>query len=281
MDNHNQKPGEELNQLSRLVFGRAAKFWYCAIAIEFFAGLLGVMASIVRLPSDWQLVFAICGFGLFALAYYFKIVFDRLYDDAETMRRQSVLTEALDWPISKTQFSEWRLKAGKGILDSFELEQRDPDYYETREKTGPGRLRDMTIESAFYTRHLYAKATKVLWWLFAVVVIGIVTAVSFSSLKSLPQSSSFNVVYAVYLLLPVILSIDLLEWGIKLNARMGSICEIERDLERLEADGGVDLTQVMRLVSEYNCQVADGFPIPDWFFSRHHNEIKRLWDKRG
>lgn len=280
MDSNSQKNGEELSQLSRLLFGRAARFWYAAIIIELAAGLLGVSASLVTVSPDWQLSLAVTGFVLLAVAYWFKITFERIYGDAETMRRQSVLTEALDWPIGKTQFSDWRLKAGKRILKKFEVEHRDPGYYETQEKVGPAQLRDMTIESAFYTRHLYAKARIVVWSLFAVVIIMILGVASFSPLKYLPPNSSFNVIYAIYLLLPVILSIDLLGWSIRLNGLVRSICEIETDLERLEGSGNVDLPQVMRLVSEYNCQVVGGFPIPDWFFRRYHDEIKALWDRR-
>src|SRR5438045_2336402 len=107
MDESTRRQGEELNQLSRLIFGRAACFWYTAVLIEFMAGIIGVAATVSRPRPTYELLLAISGFLLFATAYYLKISFRGLYDTAETMRRQSVLTEALGWPIGKTQFSQW------------------------------------------------------------------------------------------------------------------------------------------------------------------------------
>jgi hypothetical protein len=280
-EKENRRQGEELNQLSRLVFRRATRFWYSAISIELAAGILGVGALIARPTQNWELLLAIVGFILFATAYYLKIVFDRRYEDAETMRRQSVLTEALNWPINRTQFSEWRLRAGRSLLREFEVESRDPDYYETQAVTGPKRLTEMTIESAFYTRHLYIEARKGVWIIFAVAAILIVGFMALAALPALPPKSSFWVTYFIFALLPVLLSIDLLYWGIKLNRLIYSLCRIEEGLDRIKEEERTELPQVLRLVAEYNCQVVRGFPIPDWFFNRHHDTIKALWNKRG
>ena len=236
MDESTQGQGEELNQLSRLIFGKAACFWYTAVLIEFVAGIIGVAATATHPLPTFELLLAIVGFGLLATAYYLKISFRGLYDIAETMRRQSVLTEALGWPIGKTQFSEWRLRAGPRILRKFEVETRDPDYYQSKAAPDPQRLLEMTIESAFYTRHLYVKARRVVWIAFAMVAIALVLVVSLSAVPALPQGSAYWMVYPVFLLLPVLLTMDLLSWGIELNGLVESLCRIEEWLERVEAN---------------------------------------------
>ena len=280
MDENTRRQGEELNQLSRLIFGKAADFWYTAVVIEFIAGAMGVAATAVRPQHTYELLLAVLGFLLFATAYYLKISFRYLYDTAETMRRQSALTEALGWPIGKTQFSQWRLRAGQKILRKAEVETRDPDYYESSEREGPRRLLEMTSESAFYTRHLYARARKPIWVAFTVVILAVAVVIGISAAPVLPSGSAYWVAYIVFLLLPVFLAIDLLSWGIELNRLTDSLDRIEEGLENLEQASDADLSAIMRLVSEYNCQVVKGFPISNWFFNRHHQEIKELWDKR-
>ena len=65
----NRKRGEELNQLSRLLFDKAACKWYRAIAIEVLAGVIGAVGSILVLPPTWELLVAIGGFFLLVGAY--------------------------------------------------------------------------------------------------------------------------------------------------------------------------------------------------------------------
>jgi hypothetical protein len=138
----------------------------------------------------------------------------------------------------------------------------------------------MTIESAFYTRHLYARARKPIWIAFTVVTAAVALVISVSAAPALPSGSAYWVAYIVFLLLPVFLAVDLLSWGIELNRLTDSLCRIEEGLETLDRSSDADLSTIMRLVSEYNCQVVKGFPIPNWFFNRHHQEIKELWEKR-
>jgi hypothetical protein len=276
----NQKRGEQLNQLSRLLFDAASNKWYWAIGIEAVAGLLGIAAEFLSLSESWKLGFSIIGFLLLAIAYYLRLLFDDMYETAETMRRQSVLTEALGWAIGKTQFSIWRQKAGKKILDTFKIQPRNEGYYVTKKKVGPRKLLEMTLESAFWTRHLYKKLQKIAWTSFIFVGLLSILVISIAVTKVVPDNAKIQVVYAVYIFLPLILSVDLLGWALKLGRLSNAICEVEKGLEGLEGQSRVTEPEVMRLVSEYNCQVAYGFPIPSFLFNSWYKEIQELWEAR-
>ena len=275
-----QKQGEELNQLSRLLFNKAAGKWYSGITVEIFAGILGIAIGIFNPTRDLRLILTISGFVLLAVRYGLRLWFENIYDRAETMRRQSVLTETLNWPISPSQFGEWRLKAGKKILDAFQLKSRDSDYYATQEQAGSKRLLGVTLESAFWTRSLYTKISYWVWGLFLLFSFATVLIISSASLEIIPQGIQSAIVYVIYLFLPILLSVDLLGWGLRLNKLIASIKEIECDLERLLQETDINEAKVMRLVSEYNCQVVQGFPIHNRLFTMWHDEIQRLWDRR-
>lgn len=276
----NQKQGEELNQLSRLLFDKAAGKWYWGIFFEILAGVLGVIIGVLNLAGDIRLLLTISGALFLGLRYFLKLWFENIYDRAETMRRQSISSESLDWPIGQTQFSEWRLKAGKKILDKFKLKPRDVDYYATQQPAGPKRLLETTWESAFWTRNLYTKISQLLWILFGLSVTGFILIISIACMKVIPGDFRFAVVYILYLFFPLFLAIDFFGWAFRLNKLSTEIKNIENGLETLSKTTDVTEAKVMRLVSEYNCQVIQGFPIHNYLFGLWHDEIQELWNKR-
>lgn len=139
----------------------------------------------------------------------------------------------------------------------------------------------MTRESAFYTRCLYNK-------LHGLVGIGLLASfgmlifVLFAILpiQLLPASTQIVIAYAIYLVLPLILSSDLLGWFLRLGRIKSEIFRIEEAMERIAKQKTVQEAEVMRLVSEYNCQLIGGLPIPNFLFDLWHNEIKELWETR-
>lgn len=275
----NRQRGEELNQLARLLFDNASDNFYLSVGIEIVAGLVGIVASLMVNSDIGKFLSAVMGFALLAWSYFLRLRFDEKYDRAETMRRQSVLVEALNWNIGISQFNDWRRMAGQNILEKFRVQPRNADYYETKVGFGGKRLLLMTYESCFYTKFLYCKLKDFILYilLFSLVLIVAVYSVLpmnvFSSLE-------IKIAYTIYLLLPVILSSDLLGWYFKLDRLIKSLAEVEGDLERLDKSKKYTEADVMRLVSEYNCQVASGFPIHNWIFNKWHQEIKSLWDSR-
>lgn len=278
-DVETKQQSTELGNLAKLLFDRAVFFWYLAVGIEIGAGILAVVAGLAAFSDKLNIILAVVGFLLFASAYYLKIRFESVYDNAETMRRQSVLADALGWPISRTQFSEWRQLAGKKILQKFEAQKPDPNYYATNQTTGPRRLLEMTQESAFWTRHLYTYLKSWVWAAFIIFIGFFFLVITFAASNVVQSSTALKIVYAVYLLLPLVLSLDMLKWGLRLENLIGSIKQIGSDLEVLEHEQDLPESKVLRLVSEYNCQVVAGFPVPNWFFMRHHDEIDALWKK--
>ena len=232
------------------------------------------------MPEEWSFIFAVVGFGLFAYSYYLRLKFDGQYDTAETMRRQSVFSEALDWTVSQVQFSDWKMRASKAARRRIDIEKRDDDYYATKSRFGARKLLEMTAESAFYTRCLYAKLEGIITMLLVISTVSVVAVFTLLPLSFIPDQIALRIAYIIYLLLPIVLSIDLLSWKFKLSRLAKSIKEVETDIERLLKENRIDEKQAMRLVSEYNCQVAYGFPIHNRLFKLWHDDIKKLWDER-
>ncbi len=272
--------GEELSQLARLMFDACSDKWYAALGLEVFAGILALILDFLNIPSIWALGGALIALALLVLAYYLRLQFEDQFHSAETMRRQSVFTEALGWQLSSVQYSEWQRKAGKHIRAKLKTTPRESDFYETQQPVGADRLAEMTAESAFYTRQLYLKLRWWAWVLFIAATIVFIIVSLTTLIAPVPDNVRLLIAKALFSFITLVLSANLLGWALKLGRLASTIQEAEEGLERLKKTATLDVPQVMRLVSEYNCQVVDGIPIHSWLFMRWHAEIRDLWENR-
>lgn len=276
----NVRKGAELNQIARLLFDAAANNWCISGGVQILAGVTGIVVGLLTLDDSQKLISAIIGFGILLVAYFLKMSSDDQYSTAETMRRQAAFSEGLDWPINSTLMSEWLRRAGNKIIDKAETTPRNENYYYSEEDTGPRKLLEMTVESAFYTRHLYYYLIGLLGFLLLGSIILCFLVLSFLPSKVVPTEYTSQIAYTIYLLLPILLSLDLIGSIIKLKGLTSAILEIEKDMERLAEGSRIESDQVIRLVSEYNCQVACGIPIHPFLFKIWQGGISKLWEKR-
>jgi hypothetical protein len=261
-----------LSQLARLLFDAAARKWQLSLGLQCLAGLVAVGVSLLS-PSIQVSVFAsIAVLALLVAAYWQRFRFEHIYDAAELMRRQSVLSEGLGWPISSFQFDEWKVQAGRRLLGLARQEPRSADYYETEADLGELRLLEMTRTSVFWTRHLYRKLRTINAVTLCVLAVALISILFVAPLLS----TGVYLTYAVCLAVPVIISIDLLGLLFRLNRAIAALNHIDGQLERLRQAKRVETGEVLRTVAEYNCTVAAGVPIPRWLYDMYSEEITEL-----
>lgn len=274
----NQQQAAALNQLSRLLFNQAALRWQLSLGVQFVAGIVGLIVSLVAPPVEASAAWALVVMLLLAVSYWLRFSFESSHDVAEIMRRQSVLSEGLDWPISRAQFNEWRSRAGKKLLNHAAKNPRPDDYYATKTPAGPKRLAEMTFESLFWTKNLYRKLQLYIGAFLAIVILILVAILIVSPLVSHDQATRIYLAYAVYLVVPVLISVDAVGLLMRLHRAITALSAIEPHIETLAGQTDPPVAELMRLLSEYNSTVATGVPIPNWVFSRHHDEIQGYWD---
>lgn len=273
----NEKTGEELNQLARLLFDAAASKWYWAIGLEVGAGVVATVLNLLDLQSNSALVGAMVVTILLILAYGLRLWFEVQYDTAETMRRQSVLTEALDWPVDRMQMSEWRQRVGKRIRSRLRKQSRSAGYYATSTSFGSQRLAEMTAESAFYTRHLYGKLRFWVWITFFGALSLSAVAVIVALTSTVPTAIDLLIGKAVFSFAPIVVSVNVLGWALRLNRLISEVSRVEEGLARSLGTTPVSPEQVLRLVYEYNCQVVQGIPILNWLYKRWQGDVEEAW----
>ena len=267
-----------LSQLARLLFNAAAEKWYAAAIIEFVAGFGGIALSLTN-PSG-KLGLGLVAVDVFVLivAYSLRLLGEDQHETAETMRRQSVFAEGLGWSVSTWQMDQWRQRVGKRIRKQAENQPRPSDYYATQVNQGPSRLLEMTVESAFYTYHLYCR---IRMWLGGALIGAFVLLMGLSVISVYLSAHASELTSRIlYAAVPVVITLDLVGWWLRLGRRITSLDRLQQGFEHLRQDNQVNAEQVLRLVAEYDNTVTSGIPILNWLFNRWHNEIASLWQKR-
>lgn len=268
----------ELNQLSRILFDKAAFRWQFSIVLSFLSGLISIIVALVAPSLTTNAAFAGVATLIMLAGYCLRFSFENIQDSAETMRRQSVLSEGLGWPITRSQFIEWRQRAGQKALEQLAEKPRPEGYYETKSALGCTKLASMTYESMFWTKNLYCKVREYIFYAtaFSIAIFGIVLFIS--PLFDIDKSTRTSFVYFVYLGIPLLVSIDLIGMLLRLNRGITAFSRMAEPLEELANSASPDQAAVLRIVSEYNCALAAGLPIPKWVFDRHYDEINAIWE---
>jgi uncharacterized membrane protein YqjE len=273
-------PASRLGALSGLLFDRAATLWYRALGLEVLSSVLAAIVAFTAVTGDLALYGTLGVVALLALAYGARLYAEDVHETAQTIRRQAALSDGLGWKIEPIQLQEWRRKAGVKLLKRIADEPRSDDYYATDESTGPRRMAEMTRESAFYTRHL--DLTMRGWLTVALGVVAIVVIILMYLVLATPRAAALGSLVAQVVTTVVLIAIglDAVGWWLRLSRQASAIREIERGLDRLLAKPESEEADVLRLVAEYDCELANSIPIHSWVFNRRHDEIQELWNER-
>ncbi len=274
-----KKKGQELNQLSKILFDQAANNFYWSKAVNLLVGIIGIFANFYANDDLERYITAVVIFLLVMLAFWLNFQYEEDYDRAETMRRQSILTEGLGWSINQTLFRDWKSRLSKEILAKVKVPRED-GYYETTERSGPKKLLEMTNESASFTKMLYIKIRAILFGLFILGALSTFFLYIIFPLNLFPDDKILQIFYILYLVLPVVVATDLFNWILRLNRLISAIREIEKDFGTVEDSRIYNENEVLRLVYEYNCQVAMGIPIHPFMFKLWQDEIDKFWKER-
>jgi hypothetical protein len=273
--------GDDLGQLSRLLFDAAADKWYLALILEVVVSVAGTALNLAGLPDAVAFLGAIVLFALLCVAYGLRLWCESQYDAAEAMRRKSVLAKGLGWTVSKLELDAYRLRAGRQRQERVILNPLPADYYATQADVGPRRLAEMISESAYYTRRLYCNLRWWAWVLFVAAIVVIVVVLSTLQSSIVPDDTRAFIAKALYSLMPLVITANLLGLALRLGRLITAIYRVEEDLERVLERMDIDQFIVMHLIDEYNCQVAGGIPVHNRLFDVWYDDIKQGWEQRA
>jgi hypothetical protein len=269
----------DLRRVAGLVFDQAARRWYAALGLEAVSAVLSAVIA-VALAGQAETVSAGIAVLLLLVAYALRLSAEGRHDIATTMNRQAALSNGLGWRISKAQLDEWRRRAGRRTLEEAEERPLDAGYYSSTEPPGPRRMAEITLETAFYTRGLWLSMRGIL--VAALIGAGVLAAIAAWVSLAVPVAAGTSPVVAQVVVtgVLVVVSLDTLGWVLRLGRQETSVADVIRGLDRVIEASPVSEADVLRLVSEYDCETAGSMPLLKAFIDWRHDDIAYHWERR-
>ncbi len=264
-------------QIARLLFNKASNIFYIALILEILLGIIGVVSQLLVVSPKLEYIISATYLLMLICFYGLRWWYEDLYDTAETMRKQQVLTEGLGWEINKSDYVDWINKAGKDLRKKAEEFKRPDDYFETEEEPSPKKLLEMTIESNFYTRNLLERIKNGLLLIILVSLLATLITIGVTPMISKDLGSFIRLGNALLIIFPIFVSVDFIGLWLKIDRICKSLKQVELGMVNVYKNDPVEESRVLRYVFEYNSQMANSVPIHNYFFSLWHNEIAELW----
>ena len=146
-------------------------------------------------------------------------------------------------------------------------------YYSSDEPPGSRRLRDLILESAFYSRHLYGKAASRALLFVVLVLIGVVTAL-FVAVPAATDDWRLLVARVLVVVLGSALLFELLEAGL---AWWSASAETGAVLRRAERADLSDQYTALSFVGDYSAATAAAPPIPSDLYAKEREHLDSIW----
>ncbi len=77
--------------------------------------------------------------------------------------------------------------------------------------------------------------------------------------------------------IPSTVVLGLIHWLIRLNELIGEVRVIHQELDEIRQRQVFEQGNVLRLLTEYHCELVHGFPIPGFFYHRWRDELNGLY----
>jgi len=275
----NASPAEakQLLVMLRAEFSRAKLLSYFSIAIQMFISVGGVF-GIYLLTAHWTSLFALLLLVLGIIALVLTGGYKKSYGLAEEARRVYVMHEALGWPISKRQLTEFLQRFSKKSLSKARGTTETERWFASETPSGPRRLLECSQESFFWTHHLMQHAAK---WALGIIIGGLIcVALVVYSVAFTPWLKGSNLLARVITV--VVLSLvtsGFYSWYRLFRERSAQVRDLDNELEYLKTTQ-YTLEDVLRIVHEYDCLIMDTPPVPDFIYTLHRDELNKLWKQQ-
>lgn len=261
-------------QLSRAGFDRAENLLTRKQRLE--CALLVVAVGAMCLEGAVAYALSVMALLLQALAWLARFHGLSTHRLSERAKRQALLLDALGSLEGSLELTDLRTEFETPITESAKRADA-ATYYSSSEAPGPARLRDLVLESAFWSKHLYRKSAirslrRVGLWL-----VGILTAL-FLSIPEASGDTRLLVARVLLLLLGSVVMFEDLGDGLSwLAASTGT----ERVCARAEHVNSPSHHQQLALFADYSAATVVAPPIPDGIYEREKDRLNSLWKTYG
>ena len=257
------------------VYFTLAKRWARFSFICKLAGfLIGVLTVLLPLVPAYVPVLV---FMLAMIADWLAWRSDTNKGTAEALLRKLDGRDSFGWPISRAELSDLLMRSPSKVNKLVVAKALSEDYFASEEPPGTLRALENLQESAWWSKHLsermrsyYLAGTCLL-----VAIAVLVLLVSIQTIDDKQTLSSLGRI--VTSVLTLVFSLNLFRSVLGYHNFSVKAGQIEKSTENLLASQGVQESEVIKLMSEYQLARASAPLLPTWLWNRMEDELNATW----
>jgi hypothetical protein len=239
------------------------------------AAIYVVSLTVVVLPPGADKLVAILVLLAQVFTIYARAKTDEFYSCGETIRRAAMLQDGLGIQPSALVIAD--LCARLCLPESGKPTYLG-SYYASPSPTGPKRLAEILLESAFWTKNLSRKAEQIMWWVIAVTTTLIVCIAIVFLLWGSSQGTRLEDIAKI-----LVISLGfwtLGDWAVlalKYRTLAQATEPILSSTEKLVQSDDPNSNEALILLGEYNAALACGPIIPQRVYEHYQNRFNKAW----
>jgi len=209
-----------------------------------------------------------------AIAWWLRVSGEALHDRAEEAKRAALLCNAFG---SSESIDASDLRAS--FADSLHERARQLEssgYYSSKTPPGAERLRELLQESAFFSKHLFAAASRQALALGLLPVVGLVAAIVLAAPFSDP-STTLLLTRLLVAVLSLLISADELGHAIAWHASGQLADRVDHALDSIDLERMDALTAAF---ADYGVATSSAPPIPTHLYDKMRDRLNKAWQER-
>lgn len=250
---------------------RWARFSFICKLVGFLVGVLTVMIPLVPTYAP------VLVFVLAVLADWLAWRSDAYKGIAEALLRKLDGHDSFGWALSKAELSDLLMRSPLGADKLVVAKGLSGEYFASKEPPGTKRALENLQESAWWSKHLSERMSSY-YLVGTCLLVGIAILVLLISVQTIDNTQTLSSLGRVVTsALTLVFSLNLFRSVLGYQSFSTKAGQIEKTTESLLANSGVQESEAIKLMSEYQLIRASAPLIPTWLWNRMENELNATW----
>lgn len=250
---------------------RWAKFSFICKLVGFLVGVLTVMIPLVPTYAP------VLVFVLAILADWLAWRSDNYKGIAEALLRKLDGHDSFGWALSKAELSDLLMRSPLRVNKLVVAKALSGEYFASKEPPGTKRALENLQESAWWSKHLSERMGNY-YLVGTCLLVGIAILVLLISVQAIDNTQTLSSLGRVVTsALTLVFSLNLFRSVLGYQNFSTKAGQIEKVVENLLVSQGVQESEAIKLMSEYQLIRASAPLIPTWLWNRMENELNATW----
>jgi hypothetical protein len=257
------------------VYFTLAKRWARFSFICKLAGfLVGVLTVLLPLVPAYVPVLV---FMLAMIADWLAWRSDTNKGTAEALLRKLDGRDSFGWPISRAELSDLLMRSPSKVDKLVVAKALSEEYFASEEPPGTLRALENLQESAWWSKHL-SERMRSYYLAGTCLLVGIAVLVLLVSIQTIDDKQTLSSLGRIVTsVLTLVFSLNLFRSVLGYHNFSVKAGQIEKSTENLLASPGVQESEIIKLMSEYQLARASAPLLPTWLWNRMEDELNATW----